>query len=152
MATIINLSTLSATYYRVTAVDNAGNQSEYSSSVSTTSTSFKDGDDSQETVDALPEEFALHQNYPNPFNPTTEIKFDLSDPAQVNLTIFSIAGQKIRTLVDAPRLAGYHSILWDGKDELGNDVASGVYLYRISVAANKTGSSTVVSKRMTLLR
>jgi hypothetical protein len=101
----------------------------------------------------LPETFALHQNYPNPFNPTTEIKFDLPQPGQVTLSIFNIMGQKVRTLIEVPKAAGYHSVLWDGKDDFGNDVASGVYVYRIRVLPNGAESQLVESaKKMTLIR
>jgi flagellar hook assembly protein FlgD len=66
------------------------------------------------------------------------------------LTIYNIAGQTIRTLVDEPQLAGYHSILWDGCDASGNEVASGIYIYRFSARSNEAAFATV--KKMTLLR
>lgn len=101
----------------------------------------------------IPEQFALHQNYPNPFNPTTEIKYELPENGFITLNIFNVTGQRIRTLVDEPKNAGYHSVLWDGKDEFGNEVASGVYLYRISVTPSQPGSRPFESvKKMTLVR
>ncbi len=153
MATIINLSTLNATYYRLTAVDNAGNQSNYSSSVSTTSTSFKEGGENEEPTNSLPKTIALHQNYPNPFNPTTEIRYDLPNPGEVTLTIYNLVGQKIRDLVTGPQAPGYYITLWDGKDEFENEVASGVYVYRIYVRPSAISSQAFESvKKMTLLR
>ncbi len=106
-----------------------------------------------EELTQLPETFALHQNYPNPFNPTTEIKFDLPEPGQVTFTIFNIVGQKVRSLLNGPKAAGYHSVLWDGKDEFGNEVASGVYVYRIRVLPNGADSRLFESaKKMTIMR
>lgn len=86
------------------------------------------------TPAALPKQFALHQNFPNPFNPATTIRYDLPKPAQVNLTIYNILGQKVRTLVNAFETAGYKSVVWDGKNEFGHPVGSGVYIYRLSAS------------------
>ena len=69
------------------------------------------------------------ENYPNPFNPFTTIKYQLPNPSEVTLTVYNVIGQVIRTLVDEKQMAGYYSIQWDGKDETGQTVASGVYLY-----------------------
>jgi hypothetical protein len=79
----------------------------------------------------LPTEFALSQNYPNPFNPTTTINYQLPKATETRLEIFNLRGQRVATLVDRKEAAGYYSITWDGKDEYGNHVASGVYLYRL---------------------
>jgi hypothetical protein len=99
---------------------------------------------------AIPEQFVLHQNYPNPFNPGTEIRYELPHAGHVSLVIFNIAGQTIHTLVDESKLAGYHSILWDGRDAAGNEVASGIYIYRFLARSNEAAFETV--KKMTLLR
>ncbi|HHZ99380.1 MAG TPA: T9SS type A sorting domain-containing protein, partial [Candidatus Marinimicrobia bacterium] len=79
----------------------------------------------------LPNRFDLHQNYPNPFNPVTSINYQLAGDAQVTLTIYDIMGQKIRTVVNENQSSGFHSVLWDGKDNYNNPVSSGVYIYRI---------------------
>ena len=86
-------------------------------------------------VDAaeLPGEFALDQNYPNPFNSGTAIAFDLPQQEIVDLTVYTISGQKVATLVQGIRAAGYHQVFWDGRDEAGAVLASGVYLYRLQV-------------------
>jgi flagellar hook assembly protein FlgD len=74
---------------------------------------------------------ALYPNYPNPFNPTTTIRYDLSGGGPVRLTVFDITGALVRTLVDGERPAGIHEATWDGRDEKGREVASGVYFYRL---------------------
>lgn len=79
----------------------------------------------------LPRSFSLEQNYPNPFNPQTEIRFQIPEASHVVVRIFNVIGEEIRTLVNSPYEAGYHGVRWNGKDNRGNDVASGVYLYQI---------------------
>jgi hypothetical protein len=91
-------------------------------------------------------EFSLSQNYPNPFNPETTIRYQLPLSSTVSLTIANILGQKIRTLVSAEQASGEHTILWDGKDDLGGDVASGVYFYRL------TAGGFVETRRLLLAR
>ncbi|KAA3601521.1 MAG: T9SS C-terminal target domain-containing protein [Calditrichaeota bacterium] len=79
----------------------------------------------------LPETFALKQNFPNPFNPTTKINFDLPISSKVKLEIFNLLGQKVRTLVDRKINAGFNSVTWNGKNDFGNQVSSGIYIYKI---------------------
>jgi hypothetical protein len=79
----------------------------------------------------LPAEFSLSQNYPNPFNPQTTIEFGLPIRADVELEIFNILGQKIRTLVQGSLPAGEHNVVWDGKLTSGRPTASGIYFYRL---------------------
>jgi hypothetical protein len=79
----------------------------------------------------LPKKYALYPNYPNPFNPTTTIAFDLPEQARVELTVYDISGRKIRTLASGNYAACSHQVLWDGRDEQGTPVASGVYVYRL---------------------
>jgi hypothetical protein len=80
----------------------------------------------------LPTEFELSQNMPNPFNPSTQINFALPSAAKVNLTVFNVLGQQVKTLVDEYMTAGYQTVTWDGRDNSGASVASGVYFYRIA--------------------
>ena len=82
-------------------------------------------------VASLPEEFALSQNYPNPFNPATTIVYQLPVEAEVRLEIYSILGQRVRVLVDGVQEAGYYAVGWDGRDEVGQEVGVGIYLYRL---------------------
>ena len=76
-------------------------------------------------------------NYPNPFNPTTTIEFSIQNNSKVKLTIYNINGQKIMTLVHNEFTQGNHSIIWNGDDESGNSVSSGIYMYKLKVN-NKT--------------
>ena len=75
----------------------------------------------------------LNQNYPNPFNPSTTIEFSIQNDSKVELTIFNIKGQKVKTLAQNEFTKGLHSIVWCGDDELGKPVSSGVYLYKLKV-------------------
>jgi hypothetical protein len=84
-------------------------------------------------VTGRPTTFALYQNCPNPFNPETQIKYDLPVAGHVNLAIYNVLGQKVRVLVDEIQDAGRKSARWDGHDENGRDVASGIYFYKIKV-------------------
>jgi hypothetical protein len=88
----------------------------------------------------------LRQNTPNPFNPTTTIPFTLADDGAVSLRIYNVMGQQVRTLVRGHQKAGSHTVTWNGLDDRGNAVASGVYLYRLTVG------KTVRVRRMTLVR
>ncbi len=72
----------------------------------------------------------LLQNIPNPFNPSTLIPYQLGAPARIKITIYSTLGQQLRVLVDEVQEWGRHEVLWDGRDDAGREVASGVYLYR----------------------
>jgi hypothetical protein len=80
----------------------------------------------------LPRSFGVSPNYPNPFNPTTTIKYQLPHTSEVKLTIYNVLGQAVRRLVDARVEAGYHSVEWDGSNDVGAQVASGIYIYRFS--------------------
>lgn len=98
-------------------------------------------------VPELPQGFALFQNYPNPFNAETMIQYQIADARQpVRLVIFDILGKKVRTLVNENQSAGFYRVKWDGKDDHGKDVSSGIYVYRID-AGNLSES-----KRMILVR
>jgi hypothetical protein len=90
--------------------------------------------------------FELSQNYPNPFNPETEISFNLPDDGYVNLTILNILGQRVRMLVDEFQHAGHITIHWDGKDDQGQKVTSGVYFYRLDA------SNFTQTRKMTLIK
>ncbi len=81
----------------------------------------------------VPQRYRLHQNVPNPFNPSTTIRFDVAGKGgRVTLQIFDVRGRLVRTLLDAPVAAGGKSVRWDGRDDAGGSVATGVYLYRLN--------------------
>ena len=79
----------------------------------------------------IPTEFTLERNFPNPFNPETTIRYAIPEASKVTLVIYNVLGQEVTRLVNVDHLPGYYTIAWDGKDMLGRNVSSGVYLYRI---------------------
>ncbi|MBU4443648.1 T9SS type A sorting domain-containing protein [bacterium] len=81
----------------------------------------------------VPAKFALKQNYPNPFNPTTSIAYDLSKSGVVKLAIHNILGQEVRTLVNGHQSAGNYFEMWDGSDDQGYMLTSGIYMYKLEV-------------------
>ena len=100
----------------------------------------------------LPTSFALDQNYPNPFNPTTTIRYAVPSPSKVTLKIYNMLGQEISTLVDDVRETGFYKLEWNGRNQHGNQVATGIYFYRID-AKPADGSATFTSlKKMLLLK
>jgi hypothetical protein len=82
-------------------------------------------------ADGMPVTYRLQQNYPNPFNPSTTIRFDLPAAGSITLAVFNNLGQRIRTLVENNMAAGSHEVVWDGRDEAGMTMSSGVYFYQI---------------------
>ena len=80
---------------------------------------------------SVPKEFSLSQNYPNPFNPQTVIEYALPKESQVSITVYNILGQRVKVLKDEFEKEGYKRVVWDGRDDSGEEVASGVYFYRI---------------------
>ncbi|MDI3504603.1 MAG: hypothetical protein PWP64_1539 [Candidatus Cloacimonadota bacterium] len=88
----------------------------------------------------------LFQNYPNPFNPVTSIKYDLAENSRVRMDIYNVKGQLVKTLLNQDMLAGTHSVIWDGNDDKGRAVSSGVYFYRMTMP-NK-----VLTNKMLLLK
>ena len=95
----------------------------------------------------IPLTSALVGSYPNPFNPTTTIKYNLKENAKIRVDIFNIKGQKLNTLVDQNKNAGYHSVVWNGNDSSGNPVSSGLYLYKLII-----DNTTIDMKKCLLLK
>jgi len=85
-------------------------------------------------VQSTPTEFALFQNFPNPFNPETSIRYNLSDASDVRLQIYNVVGQVVRTLVAERQSAGRYQIQWNGMDDRGVAVSSGIYFYQIAAS------------------
>ena len=101
-----------------------------------------------EDENAIPDEYSLSQNYPNPFNPTTTIAYSIKDQAHVSLKVYNVAGQLVRTLVNeqqTPQVENFR-VTWDGRNDLGSSVSSGVYFYKL---VTKNFSQT---KKMVLLK
>ncbi len=94
----------------------------------------------------VPEDFVLYQNYPNPFNSGTTIEFYLPQTSEIKVEIYNLLGQKVRKLWQGQQMAGQHQLRWDGKNNAGKEVSSGVYLYRLS-----TGK-TVLTRKLLLLK
>jgi PKD repeat protein len=94
----------------------------------------------------MPQNFSLSQNYPNPFNPVTHFSLDLVNETHVTFVIYNVAGQKVRTLADEVMPAGSHTFIWDGTNENGQALSSGVYFYRV------TAGDESVTKKMMLLK
>jgi hypothetical protein len=99
-------------------------------------------EDPEEIVEPLPLSIS---NYPNPFNPETTLSFSLPNDSSVNITIYNIKGQKVKTLTDDFYTAGHHQIIWNGTNDTGQNVGSGIYLYRL-----KTGEKSLTQKMLLL--
>ncbi|MFO7446433.1 MAG: glycosyl hydrolase family 8 [Ignavibacteriaceae bacterium] len=84
-----------------------------------------------EKTELLPQNFKLYQNFPNPFNPSTEIKYQLSNGSNINLSVYNMLGQEIKTLVNYYQHGGEYSVSWDATDVNNNPVSSGVYFYQL---------------------
>jgi ligand-binding sensor domain-containing protein len=100
----------------------------------------------EDAVSFQPSAFSLEQNYPNPFNPSTVIRFQLPVSSDVKLSIYNLAGQLVRTLARGKYASGNHEALWDGMDNAGRRVASGVYVYRLEAGAFTFSRKLVVVK------
>ena len=95
----------------------------------------------------LPDVFELNQNFPNPFNPNTQIHFNIGKDELVSLNIFDIQGRLVISLINNSNYpAGFHNISWDGKNTIGTQVPSGMYLYKL-VSENQT-----LTRKMVLMK
>jgi hypothetical protein len=137
-----------AYYYRLSAWDLTNNQSPYSDELIIEATDIPWTEETNTEIN----KYRLSQNYPNPFNPATVIVYYLPDigyqPAEVELTIYNVLGKVVKTLVKKRQYPGQHRAVWDGKDDEGGDVSSGIYFYRLKVS----GIEFVKAKKMVLLR
>tara|TARA_A100001234_G_scaffold117176_1_gene102816 strand:- start:280 stop:882 length:603 start_codon:yes stop_codon:yes gene_type:complete len=96
--------------------------------------------------DMIANEFALHGNYPNPFNPSTAIRFNVDIQSHVSVKVFNLVGKEVRTLQNNALNSGFYSVTWNGKDNYGKDVPSGMYLYNIE------SNGRILSGKMLLLK
>ena len=97
-------------------------------------------------IKPIPLEFALYQNYPNPFNPVTTINYDLPQQSHVNLMIYDILGREVVKLVSSEIPAGYQSVIWNTRNNLGAPVSAGIYFYQIQT------KDFIKTKKMVLLK
>jgi hypothetical protein len=91
----------------------------------------------------LPIEFAMHQNYPNPFNPVTSIRYDIPSTSNVRISVYSLLGQKVKTLTNSMHQPGFYSAQWNGTNDMGSAVSSGVYICKIN-AGNYTSIKKMI--------
>lgn len=94
----------------------------------------------------LADEFILYQNYPNPFNGRTSISFELAHGSQVNLSVYDITGRYVAQVLDEYLKPGFHSIIWDGHNDLGQSLASGVYFYKLKIGDKSIARKMVYIK------
>jgi hypothetical protein len=104
------------------------------------------------TSNGVVTEYALNQNYPNPFNPSTKISFALPEAGTVKLQIYDMLGNLVRTLASKSMSAGRHEVLWNGRNRDGQEVAAGVYIYRLTVERANGEPAVVMTKKMTFLK
>jgi hypothetical protein len=119
----------------------SGGLSVFGTELSWTTTGIDD-----DTEILLPSGYFITQNYPNPFNPATVIEFSIPVKTDVTVTIYNLLGKRVAVLADGEFEAGDHSLTWDGRDEFGNDAASGVYFYEMK------GGGFAFSRKMILLK
>jgi flagellar hook assembly protein FlgD len=115
-----------------------------SSCISVTVTIVMPKDDDQSLL--LPNAFLLSQNYPNPFNSQTVIKYELPNDCHVELTVYNLLGQKVKILVSDHQGAGYKTVYWDSRNDKGQEVASGIYVYRLRAGEFTDTKKMVLSK------
>ena len=133
-------TTVGTTYfYVIAAIDNGGNRGDFSAVISLKATDV-------EKVAGLPTDFELEQNYPNPFNPSTQISFALPSQSSVKIAIYNVAGELVRTLMNDDLPAGIYRLTWNGTDDNGRTVSSGVYIYRMQA------DKFVSARKMLLLK
>jgi alpha-amylase len=100
----------------------------------------------------LPQDFNVYNNYPNPFNPSTTISYALPYQSSVELVIYDIMGAKVKSFNIPSQSSGYQSILWDGRNENGNSIASGIYLYRIIFKSLENNETFVKTAKLMLIK
>ena len=96
--------------------------------------------------EAQPAVFALQQNYPNPFNPETHIVYQLAEPGRVELRVYNLLGEAVRTLVDQYQGSGRHELVWNGRNESGKPLAAGIYMYKLMAAEHREMRKMVLIK------
>ncbi|MGA2624340.1 MAG: FlgD immunoglobulin-like domain containing protein [Bacteroidota bacterium] len=134
-----NVSAGATYYYKLSAFDFSGNESQYSPALTVVVLGVGENN-------GAPREYALAQNYPNPFNPWTEIRYQLPEVAHVKITVYNTLGVQVATLVDRNEEVGYYTVTWDGNDNRGNVVASGIYLYKMEAGSYSVAKKMIFMK------
>ena len=136
-----------------TGIDYLDSITELKQSVQQIRSDFLTGIEFDES-DELPQSFSLSQNYPNPFNPSTTFEFTLPQNSNATFVIYDILGRRVNGLLDGKLFeAGRHTLRWNGKNEAGIPVSSGLYIYRIDIkASDKSGNLFTRTRKMVLLR
>ena len=106
-------------------------------------TTYSNVEDKKPTIPTI---MALYQNYPNPFNPTTSIRYDIPVISKVNLKIYNSIGQEVKILVDQVQMPGEKLVVWDGRDNKGRVIVSGLYLYRLKIG------NEVLTRKMAVVK
>jgi hypothetical protein len=130
-------------YWRVIAKDQSGEYSAYSSNGSfhtAGTTGIKN------ETNLIPTKFEVFQNYPNPFNPSTIIKYGLPEAANVTVKVFNMLGQEVRTLVNDYKNAGTFNVQWNGDNNSGQKVTSGIYIFRVTAGNNAATMKMILLK------
>ena len=126
-------------YYRVVVVDDALNKNKSDEiMVSTSNVAL--------VSKAIPTEYRLNHNYPNPFNPVTTINYQIPEAGFVNLVIYNVLGERVKTLVNKHQNAGYYRITWESDNEAGEALSSGIYLYQLEVNNFKANYKMTLSR------
>ena len=99
----------------------------------------------------VPGEFILAQNYPNPFNPTTQIQYGLPEQSRVSITVYDVNGRVVAKLFQGDQATGLHDVHWDGRNQQGDAVSTGVYFYKLE-AVGIDGNSFIQTRKMLMLK
>lgn len=147
-------SQIATAYYKVKARDYSNQNSPYSGTVSVDGAPGMSKDQQFETasIDAIPETYGVSDNYPNPFNPSTTIHYQLPVQSQVRIAVYTVTGSKVMDLVQSEQSPGYYSVTWHGTNMNGQQVATGVYLYHVSIQSQESGESYNRTHKMLLVK
>jgi hypothetical protein len=100
----------------------------------------------------IPAQYSLSQNYPNPFNPCTSIEYSVPVRSKIYIAVYDLLGKEVKCLIDQEKPAGYYHVEWNGKNNQGNPVASGIYLYQMVVKDHKGNEQFFTAKKLLLLQ
>ncbi|NOX88610.1 MAG: T9SS type A sorting domain-containing protein [Calditrichaeota bacterium] len=103
-------------------------------------------DDPSQQLPVIATDYRLSNNYPNPFNPTTVIEYTVPKAGKVNIAVYDVLGRKVRTLVNQNLMPGTYNVVWDGTDDAGERVTTGVYFYQMHT------QNAVITKKMTFIK